>query len=182
MHTSTSFTLGKAARETGKSKTTILRTIKSGKITASQDEDGTWRIEPAELFRHFERVAEDEERNGSANRSVARSDTPQENTPEPPRDRDTPRTSDDTPSRNSALQAEVEALRERMNAALLEQERVSFAREREQLCDQIDFLRRSLDEERGERQRLTALLTVEPSTPPDTAEARPKRRRFLGVF
>lgn len=182
MQTNTALTLGQAARETGKSKTTILRTIKSGRISASQDEDGTWRIEPAELFRHFERVTGDGDGNSSADRSVARSDTPQRNTSAAEGNGDTPRTGHDTPPRNSALQAEVEALRERMNAALMEQERASFAREREQLCDQIDFLRRSLDEERGERQRLTALLTAERTAPPAPPEVQPKRRRFLGLF
>ena len=178
MQTNTALTLGKAARETGKSKTTILRTIKSGRISASQDEDGTWRIEPAELFRHFERVTGD----GDGNGSVARSDTPQRNTSAAEGNGDAPRTGYDTPPRNSALRAEVEALRERMNTALIDQERAGFAREREQLCDQIDFLRRSLDEERGERQRLTALLTAERAAPRPPPEAKPKRRRFLGLF
>ena len=182
MQTNTALTLGKAARETGKSKTTILRAIKGGKISASQDEDGTWRIEPAELFRHFERVTGNGDEKGSEDRSMAHSDTPPRNTPVAEENTDTPRNGYDTPSWNSALQAEVEALRERMNTILMEQERTSFAREREQLCDQIDFLRRSLDEERGERQRLTALLTAERPVPPAPPEAQPKRRRFLGLF
>ena len=44
-----SYTLADAASATGLSKAIILRAIKDGRITASKDERGEWRIEPAEL-------------------------------------------------------------------------------------------------------------------------------------
>ena len=39
-----SYTMGQAARATGKSKATILRAIRSGKISAEKTPDGIWRI------------------------------------------------------------------------------------------------------------------------------------------
>lgn len=48
--------LGTAATATGKSKTTIHRAIKSGKLSAFRRDDGTFEIDPAELHRVFEPV------------------------------------------------------------------------------------------------------------------------------
>ena len=48
-----SYTLGSAAKATGKSKTTIHRAIKSGRISASCDDTGAYSIEPVELHRVF---------------------------------------------------------------------------------------------------------------------------------
>lgn len=44
-------TLGQAARETGKSKSTLTRAIKSGRLSALRGDDGSYLIDPAELFR-----------------------------------------------------------------------------------------------------------------------------------
>ena len=46
--------LGQAARLTGKSKTTITRAIKSGRISAIRRSDGSYEIDPAELARVYE--------------------------------------------------------------------------------------------------------------------------------
>lgn len=51
-----SYTLGDAAKATGKSKTTLHRAIKSGRISASKSEDGSYSIEPSELHRVFPAV------------------------------------------------------------------------------------------------------------------------------
>lgn len=48
------YTLGTAAKATGKAKSTILRAIKSGTISATKACDGSYEIEPAELHRVFE--------------------------------------------------------------------------------------------------------------------------------
>jgi hypothetical protein len=48
-----SYTLGTAAKATGKNKSTIHRAIKSGKISATRDDSGTYHIDPAELHRVF---------------------------------------------------------------------------------------------------------------------------------
>ena len=47
------YTLGEAAKATGKSKATISKAIKSGRISAQKDETGTFRIDPSELHRVY---------------------------------------------------------------------------------------------------------------------------------
>lgn len=46
-------TLGTAAKATGKAKSTILRAIKSGAISASRTISGSYQIDPSELHRVF---------------------------------------------------------------------------------------------------------------------------------
>jgi excisionase family DNA binding protein len=46
-------TAKQAAEETGRSKEGILKAIKSGRLSASKDGNGQWRIDPAELFRVY---------------------------------------------------------------------------------------------------------------------------------
>ena len=50
------YTLGTAAKATGKSKTTIQRAVSKGKISAQKDEDGSYSIDPSELHRVFPRL------------------------------------------------------------------------------------------------------------------------------
>jgi excisionase family DNA binding protein len=45
-------TLGQAARQCGVSKGTISKAIKSGKLSATRCEDGSWSIDNAELARY----------------------------------------------------------------------------------------------------------------------------------
>jgi hypothetical protein len=47
------YTLGQAARAVGMSKTSILRSIKAGRISGTKDEFGQWCIEPCELHRVY---------------------------------------------------------------------------------------------------------------------------------
>jgi excisionase family DNA binding protein len=47
------YTLGEAARATGKSKPTIARAIAKGRISATRGPDNQWQIEPVELHRVF---------------------------------------------------------------------------------------------------------------------------------
>ena len=46
-------TMSAAAGQTGLSKSTIHRAIKSGKLSAHRLEDGSYEIDPAELFRVY---------------------------------------------------------------------------------------------------------------------------------
>ena len=46
-------TLAEAAQQTGLNRSTVLRAIKSGRISGNKDELGQWSVEPAELFRVF---------------------------------------------------------------------------------------------------------------------------------
>lgn len=47
------YTLGEAAKATGKSKATISKAIKIGRVSATKDETGTFQIDPAELHRVY---------------------------------------------------------------------------------------------------------------------------------
>jgi hypothetical protein len=48
-----SYTLAAAAVATGLNKTTVLRAIKSGRISGTKDDTGQWHVEPVELHRVF---------------------------------------------------------------------------------------------------------------------------------
>jgi hypothetical protein len=52
-----SFTLGTAAQATGTAKSTILRAIRAGRISATRDDLGQWVIDPTELNRCFPLLA-----------------------------------------------------------------------------------------------------------------------------
>jgi hypothetical protein len=47
------YSLGQAARAAGRSKTTINRAIKSGRLSASRRDDSSYEIDPAELSRAY---------------------------------------------------------------------------------------------------------------------------------
>jgi hypothetical protein len=47
------YTLGQAAIAVGKSKATISKAIKSGKISAEKQPNGSYKIEPSELHRVY---------------------------------------------------------------------------------------------------------------------------------
>jgi uncharacterized membrane protein YccC len=48
-----SYTLAEAAAACGINRSTVLRALKSGRISGTRDEAGTWHVEPVELHRHF---------------------------------------------------------------------------------------------------------------------------------
>jgi len=66
------YTIGQAARAVGKSKPTIARAIKLGRISAGRNDDGTFAIDPAELHRVFPALTE---RAGMESEPILRSDT-----------------------------------------------------------------------------------------------------------
>jgi hypothetical protein len=47
------YTLGQAAKATGKSKAAISQAIATSRISASKDEFGRWQIDPADLHRVY---------------------------------------------------------------------------------------------------------------------------------
>ena len=47
------YTLGEAARASGKSKPTIAKAIKTGRVSAIRQPDGSYQIDPAELHRVY---------------------------------------------------------------------------------------------------------------------------------
>ena len=95
------YTLGKAARATGKSKTTLHRAITSGKISAPRNAQGEYEIDPAELMRVDEIITPPPQKRDDIARSV---------------------TADETP----VLRAEIEGLKQQL--ALLKDERDDLRR------------------------------------------------------
>lgn len=51
------YTLGEAAKATGKSKSTLSKAIKTGKFSASKGLDGSFHIDPSELHRVYPPVS-----------------------------------------------------------------------------------------------------------------------------
>lgn len=120
-------TLGTAAKATGKAKSTILRAIKNGTISATKSYDGNYEIDPSELHRVF----------GATVAQNTKSNDTQPTTEHP------------------------ETLRLQLD--ILDAER---QREREQMQDTINDLRKRLD---SSESRVTALLADQRS---------PKRRSW----
>ena len=71
-----SYTLGTAAKAAGLSKPTIHRAIRSGRISATRLDDGSYRIDPAELHRVFPPVSSVPVTPGGTENSVRQSETP----------------------------------------------------------------------------------------------------------
>ena len=64
-----SYTLGTAAKATGKDRATISRAIRKGKVSAKKDENGQWNIDPAELHRVYPPVKQDNRDNATPRNS-----------------------------------------------------------------------------------------------------------------
>lgn len=67
------YTLGEAAKATGKSKATISKAIKSGRVSARKDESGTFHIDPSELHRVYPPAVSSEQHETQVN-TPARTD------------------------------------------------------------------------------------------------------------
>ncbi len=61
------YTLGEAAKATGKAKATISKAIKNGRISAQKDEKGTFHIDPSELHRVYPPTVSSEQEETPAN-------------------------------------------------------------------------------------------------------------------
>ena len=55
------YTLGEAAKATGKTKGTISKALKNGRISGKKNEKGEWDITPSELHRLYPPVASDQD-------------------------------------------------------------------------------------------------------------------------
>ena len=127
------YSLAEAARASGKSKMTIQRAIKSGEISASRNEDGSYDIDPSELHRMFPLVSGDDDEGGTMVRG-------------------------DTDNAINMLQLEIKVRDEKIASLQAERER-----ERRILQEGVEDLRHRLDQSEEERRKtqaqLTALLT-----------------------
>lgn len=66
------YTLGEAARATGKSKPTIAKAIRTGRLSAARGHDGSYQIDEAELYRVY---PVNEQVNGNPLRSLTPGET-----------------------------------------------------------------------------------------------------------
>lgn len=124
----TYLTLGQAAEMCGWSKGAISKAVKSGRLSVHEKTKAGFQLDPAEVLRVF----------------------PKKTETSPSEQLETP----DKHSVNSAVSAEVNALRQQIATAELER-----SREREQLTDRIESLQQMLADEKSERRQLTALLS-----------------------
>ena len=134
------YTLAEAARASGKSKSTILRAVKSGKLSADKDAHGQYRVAPVELHRVY---------------PSAPSEAVHAPLHEAPND--APRTTHDAVAELAVLHAELAAAR----STIEDREKELHHRDRT-----IDDLRARLDAEGEERRKLTAMLTDQRPAPP----------------
>lgn len=68
------YTLGEAAKATGKSKATVSKAIKTGRISAQKDETGTFQIDPSELHRVYPPTVSSEHKETQVN-TIAKSNS-----------------------------------------------------------------------------------------------------------
>jgi len=119
-----SYTVGQAAKATGKSKPTISRAIKSGKISANRNENGSYSIDPAELHRVFPPVSSNSNDNATMTQA-------------------------ETLNGMGALQVEIVGLREQ--AAILKDERDDLRRRLDQETEERRKLTTMLIDQRPRR-------------------------------
>jgi excisionase family DNA binding protein len=99
--------LGQAAKLASVGKTTLTRAIKSGRLSAERQIDGSYRIDPAELSRVYELKAETPATASATSHVVHHA----------------------TPAETGALQAQIEGLREILRRADLAAEELKADRD-----------------------------------------------------
>lgn len=124
------FTLGEAAKAAGVSKPTLSKAISSGRLSAVKEQDGSYSIQAAELFRVYP-----PDRKGNR--------LPEEEIDDK-----------ETPLDYRLLEQQINGLRERLANVSDERER-----ERRQLSDEVAYLRKQLEVEGEERRKIMAVLT-----------------------
>jgi len=143
------YTLGEAARAAGKTRPAIAKAIKTGRISASRGEDGSYQIDPAELHRVYPVVTQPY--------GLGLQKFPPVGSPETA----------------AGLREELTKWR------ALADERDETIRDLRTRLDASEAERRHESEERRRAQeRLTALLAA-PAKPVEPEPPSPRRRRFL---
>lgn len=154
--------LSAAAKEVGKSKSVLSNAIKQGRLSAGRDETGSYRIDPAELFRVYPRTG----KNGVQEPVLERNSTP----PGTP-----PRTAEEPDPRR-----EIQELRERLVRAETLNE--VHAQERDQLRRHIEDLRDRAERAERKEDQLQALLTDQRERAARREAVERSRRGFWGFF
>lgn len=137
----TTLSLGQAAKLARTSKTTLARAIKCGRLSAERRDDGSYRIDPAELSRVFEITVETPV-TGRATGDVVQHATP---TRDPCETAVTP----ETVTRLAALDAEVAGLREMLRRA--DRQADDLRAERDQWRETAQAAQRLLVDQRDRR-------------------------------
>jgi excisionase family DNA binding protein len=143
-------TLGEAARLTGLGKTTLARAIKSGRLSATRTDLGSYQIDPAELARVYPFPAP----TVAAGATVAATG--------PLVHHATPNATGETPGVTAALEGQISGLRE----------------VGELLRRQLDDVREDRDRWRSQAERLALAAPV--TTPAPVPAARPWWKRLVG--
>lgn len=120
-------TLNQAAKDCGRAKSTISKAIKTGKLSHEKGDKGAYLIDQSELYRVFPPTGREHTSVPVANRENEQG--------------------------NSALQAELDAIRDKLETLNLERER-----ERSQLTEQIEELREQVKEQRADFRQSLAIL------------------------
>lgn len=150
--------LSQAAKASGRSKSTIGRAIKDGRLSAIRNADDTFSIDPSELFREFPKGGPGTDKDGARE--------PSQNPP-----RGTVGTGGEAD--------EIKALRDELSKA---QQRASAAEAKaEERSETIADLRIRLNQEGEERRRLTAILTDQ-KAPPAPEAVKPSRSFWQRIF
>ena len=149
-------TLGTAAKATGKSKPTIQRAIKSGRMSATRKDDGSYEIDPAELHRVFQPVMSDSNKTDDMKQS-------------------------ETPSGDRVLLGQVEVLREFVRE--LQGERDDLRR---RLDEEAQERRKSAEEVRRLTLMIThrpePMAELEPTTTDKPVTGKPEKSFWRKLF
>ncbi len=164
-------TIKQASQETGKDRTTLLRAIQKGTITAKKDQNNAWVIEPSELFRIYARTKQSHRANAHDATSVHAVNI-----------QDTPahigyKTPDIT--QTFIELAEARTAREFLERQLKEQmERIAL------LQETVKDLRQDKEAYRNQIKAITDQREHQPKVDPEP-EAKPQepvKKKFLGIF
>ena len=130
----TTLSLKAAAREAGIAKTTLLRAVRSGRVSAQKNDLGDWVIDPAELFRVFSPRRLDPQDPGSGTGGLVQNAPP----PGPP----APPGATPGPTHWEVRLARAEAKLEALEQALAREQRLSedLRAERDRWAQQAERL------------------------------------------
>ena len=133
-----SYTLGEAAIACGKSKSTLSKAIKNGKISAKKNENGAFEIEPSELHRLYPPAPLAIEENTSESVDIKKKETP-----------------DSTPKNTSnieVLEAKLQMANERIEELKADKEKLEV--DKEQWRQQATNLLAAPQDKRGLLQKI----------------------------
>ena len=138
--TTTKLSAKQAAKEIGKATSTVTTAIKQGRLSALKNDNGSFEIEPAELFRVFP-------------------PKPTNQTRQDPEDKTIERAND-----NGALHVEIKYLGEQV-----EDLKARLTTTEKRLDYEREILENRCEAERAERLKITALLEHQTKTPQPVA-------------